>query len=249
MRKLIVFATCILLCTAVQAQDKGNRPKVGGKPADAAPLPNLQTCVHTAQANLLLFTQAQPNDVNSIIKEIEVYIDSMPKNKSVADQQLAKHFTPLRHFFLTTANRTSVATQFFYTVAPYNFCMYNDTALALNIWAVKNGDPYNLSKMTDKRIARLALTNCLLPSLAALDEFKNGDIKYVALSVYFGAKDTREGAPHMATVPYCLTLIARLSDIMQYADGLITDKGLLAVAEVYLADEEGEKRLNLDLHE
>jgi hypothetical protein len=35
-------------------------------------------------------------------------------------------------------------------------------------------------------------------------------------------------------VPYCLTLVARLSDIQQYAAGLITDKGLLANAEVSL---------------
>ena len=152
----------------------------------------------------------------------------------------------MRHFFLTTSNRTSVAAEFLYRVAPFNFCRYKDTALALNIWAVKDGEPYNLSKMTDKRIARLALTNCLLPSLAALDEFKDNDIKYIALSVYYGAKDSREGAPHSNTAPYCLTLVARLSDIQQYTDGLITDKGLLAVADIYLADEESERQVKLE---
>ena len=247
MKKFVLFATCILLCAGAHAQEKTNRPRVAGPTHDAAPLPNLQTCIHTTQQNVQLLLQGQPNDVNSIIKDIELYIDSMPKNKSTADVLLAKHFAPLRHFFLTTSNKTSVAAEFLYTVAPYNFCMYNDTALALSIWAVKDGDPYNLSKTTDKRIARLALTNCLLPSLAALDEFKAEDIKYIAVSVYYGAKDTREGAPHTATTPFCLTLVARLADIQQYAAGLITDKGLLANAEVYLAD--GDGRLNLDLHE
>ena len=114
--------------------------------------------------------------------------------------------------------------------------MYNDTALTLYIWAVKDGEQYNLNKTTEKRIAQLAMTNCLLPSLAALDEFKGTDIKYVALSVYYGCKDTREGAPKVAAVPYCLTLVARLSDVQQYAAGLITDKGLLANAETFLSD-------------
>ncbi len=245
MKKFIVFITCALLSAGGYAQE-ANRPKPGGSVGDGGSLPNLQTCVHIAQQNLLLFTEGQPNDVNSIIKDIEQYIDSMPKNKTTADQLLAKHFAPMRHFFLTTSNRTSVAAEFLYRVAPFNFCRYKDTALALNIWAVKDGEPYNLSKMTDKRIARLALTNCLLPSLAALDEFKDNDIKYIALSVYYGAKDSREGAPHSNTAPYCLTLVARLSDIQQYTDGLITDKGLLAVADIYLADEESERQVKLE---
>ncbi len=246
MKKIIVFVICVMLCTAAIAQEKSNWSKQGGKAGSPLTLPSLQTCLHTAQQNLRLFTEGQPNDVNSIVKEIELYIDSMPKNKTTADVLLSKNFAPLRHFFLKTTNKTTVAAEFLYTVAPYNFCMYNDTALALNIWAVKDGDQYNLSKMTEKRIVKLALTNCLLPSLAALDEFKEGELKYVALSVYYGCKDSREGAPKVATVPYCLTLVARLSDIQQYAAGLITDKGLLANAEVYLADEEDIRKVNVD---
>ncbi len=243
MKNLMVLAIFLFVYAVAHAQDKSNLSKQTGK---AEALPNLQTCLHTAQHNLRLFTESQPNDVNSIVKEIELYIDSMPKNKTTADLLLSKNFAPLRHFFLTTTNKTSVAAEFLYTVAPYNFCMYNDTALSLYLWAVKDGEPYNLGKMTDKRIVKLALTNCLLPSLAALDEFKEGELKYVALSVYYGCKDSREGAPKTGTVPYCLTLVARLSDIQQYAAGLITDKGLLANAEVYLADEEDMRRLNLE---
>ena len=246
MKKIIVFVVCVLLCGTEYAQEKSGRSKFDGKAGGESALPSLQTCIHTAQQNLRLFTEGQANDVNSIVKDIEVTIDSMPKNKTTSDLLLSKHFAPLRHFFLTTNNKTSVAAEFLYTVTPYNFCLYNDTALAMYIWAVKDGEPYNLGKMTDKRIVKLALTNCLLPSLAALDEFKEGDIKYVALSVYYGCKDSREGAPKTGTVPYCLTLVARLSDIQQYAAGLITDKGLLATAEVYLADETDMRRLNLD---
>jgi len=225
MKKFIVMACCVLLFTAAQAQEK-KRAAEGGM------LPNLQSCIHTAQQNLQLYLQGQPNDVNSIVKEIEVAIDST-KKRTYSDELRSKYFAPLRHFFLTTTNKTSVAAEFFYSIAPYSFCMYNDTALTLYIWAVKDGEQYNLNKTTEKRIAQLAMTNCLLPSLAALDEFKGTDIKYVALSVYYGCKDTREGAPKVAAVPYCLTLVARLSDVQQYAAGLITDKGLLANAEVY----------------
>jgi len=246
MKKLVVLATFLLVYAAVPAQEKSNWSKQAGKAGNKGALPGLQTCLRTAQHNLRLFTEGQPNDVNSIVKEIELYIDSMPKNKTTADALLSKNFAPLRHFFLTTTNKTTVAAEFLYTVAPYNFGMYNDTALGLYLWAVKDGEPYNLGKMTDKRVLKLALGNCLLPSLAALDEFKEGELKYVALSVYYGCKDTREGAPKTGTVPYCLTLIARLGDIQQYAAGLITDKGLLANAEVYLADEDDMRRVNVD---
>jgi len=225
MKKFIVMACYVLLFTAAQAQEK-KRAAEGGM------LPNLQSCVHTAQQNLQLYLQGQPNDVNSIVKEIEVAIDST-KTRTYSDGLRSKYFAPLRHFFLTTTNKTSVAAEFLYTGAPYAFCWYNDTALTLYIGAVKDGEQYNLNKTTEKRVAQLAMTNCLLPSLAALDEFKGTDIKYVALSVYYGCKDTREGAPKVAVVPYCLTLVARLSDVQQYAAGLITDKGLLANAEVY----------------
>ena len=234
MKKFITLVSCVLLFTAVQAQEKKGAPA-------KRDLPALKACMLTAQQNLPLFTQsladpAQAHDVNSIIKDIELYIDSMPKSKTYSDELLMKHFAPLRHFFLTTTNKTTVAAEFLYTDAPYRFCMYNDTALALYVWAVKDGDTYNLSKMTEKHVAKLAFENCLLPSLAALDEFKDNDIKYIALSIYYGCKDTREGAPGVAAVPYCLTLVARLADIQQFAAGLITAKGLMTNAEVYIAD-------------
>ncbi len=220
MKKLGLVVGCVLVMMGAYGQEKKHA-------AEGGMLPSLQSCMRTTQQNVGLYTQGQANDVNTIIKDIEVRIDSMPKNKTTADLLLIKHFAPLRHFFLTTTNKTSVAAEFLYTGAPYSFCMYNDTALTLYIWAVKDGDTYNLSKTTEKRIAQLATTNCLLPSLAALDEFKDSEIKYVALSVYYGCKDTREGAPAGGIAPYCLTLVVRLSDVQQYAAGLITDKGLL----------------------
>ena len=220
MKKLGLVVGCVLVMMGAYGQEKKHA-------AEGGMLPSLQSCMRTTQQNVGLYTQGQANDVNTIIKDIEVRIDSMPKNKTTADLLLIKHFAPLRHFFLTTTNKTSVAAEFLYTGAPYSFCMYNDTALTLYIWAVKDGDTYNLNKTTDKRITQLAMTNCLLPSLAALDEFKAEDIKYVALSVYYGCKDTREGAPAGGITPYCLTLVVRLSDVQQYAAGLITDKGLL----------------------
>ncbi len=229
MKKIVLVVVGVLVMMGAYGQEKKHT-------VDGGMLPNLQSCIHTAQQNLQLYVQGQPNDVNSIIKDIERYIDSMPKNKTTADLLLMKHFAPLRHFFLTTTNKTSVAAEFLYNIAPYSFCMYNDTALTLYIGAVKDGDPYNLNKTTEKRIAQLAMTNCLLPSLAALDEFKGSDIKYVALSVYYGCKDSRDGAPKAGVAPYCLMLVARLSDVQQYAAGLITDKGLLAVGEVYVSD-------------
>ena len=80
------------------------------------------------------------------------------------------------------------------------------------------------------------MVNALLPSLKALDEFKEADIKYVGMSVYFGCKDTREGAPKDPVISYCITLVARLADIQQYGSGMITGKGLLAVGELYISD-------------
>ena len=232
MKKFVLVVGCILLGLAAWGQNKMHERE---KPIMNTKLPGLKSCMDTAQQNVQLFLTGQPNDVNSIVKEIEAGIDST-KTRTYSSELLSKYFAPLRHFFLTTTNKTSVAAEFLYTGAPFSFCMYNDTALALYIGCVKDGDSYNLSKMTDKRITQLAMANCLLPSLAALDEFKGGDIKYVALSVYYGCKDTRDGAPKAGVAPYCLTLIARLSDVQQYAAGLITDKGLLANAETFLSD-------------
>ncbi len=202
---------------------------------------DIKKCIRIGQLNLPLYTlnyhdHSQEQDVNSIINETEKHIDSLPKIRTAGDQMLLKYFAPLRHFFLTTANKTSVATNFLSIDAPYMFCTYNDTATALYLYALKDGDVYDLSKTTDHKIAVKVLTDCLLPALKALDEFKESDIKYVGLSVYYGCKDARDGAPKTGVAPYCMTLIARLSDIQQYNTGILTAKGLLAVSATYICD-------------
>jgi len=208
-------------------------------PGTGTHLPDFIKCMIDVQGHVPLYIQninnnALEHDVNSIILDIEKYIDSMPKTRSYSDVLLMKEFNPLRHFFLTTTNKTAVATSFLYADKPYQFCLYNDTAKALYTYAVNDGETYNLNKMTEKKAVKSALENCLLPSLKAFDEFKDNEIKYAGLSVYYGCKDTREGAPKEPLAPYCLTLIARLTDVQQYAAGLITDKGLMANAEVYI---------------
>ena len=96
MKNLMVLAIFLFVYAVAHAQDKSNLSKQTGK---AEALPNLQTCLHTAQHNLRLFTESQPNDVNSIVKEIELYIDSMPKNKTTADLLLSKNFAIFRSVF------------------------------------------------------------------------------------------------------------------------------------------------------
>ncbi len=240
MKHFLLLLVCSGLMTAASAQDK--KPTFI-KPADKPNLPDIKTSISNAQANLALFTKnagnhSQEHDVNSIILEIEKYIDSMPRTRTAGDQLLMKQFNPMRHFFLTTTNKTTVATSFLYTGTPYTFCYYNDTAVALHLYAIRDGDTYNLGKMTEKKVMRTAFSNCLLPSLKALDEFKDNEIKYIGVSIYYGCKDSRDGAPAGVVVPYCLTLVARTSDLQQFAAGLITQKGLLAVADLYLSDEE-----------
>lgn len=238
MKKLVFIAAAFLACLSAGAQEKKG---MAVKDARKSDLPDIKKCIRTGQSNLALYTHNFANhddeqDVNSIILDIERYLDSLPKNKTYSDQLLIKNFMPLRHFFLTTTNKTTVATSFLFSLAPYQFCLYNDTATALYIWAIRNGDTYNLAKMTEKRIAKAALENCLLPSLKALDEIKEADVKYVGVSIYYGCKDTRDGAPAGPVTAYCMTLVARLADIQQYATGLITAKGLMANAELYLSD-------------
>ncbi len=240
MRKLLLLSLSICSIFQVCAQDKRYAQF---KSTPKLELTDINKSIRAVQGNLSLYTKnvnnhSQEHDVNSIILDIEKYIDSMPKNRTQSDQLLMKQFNPLRHFFLTTTNKTTVATSFLYSGNPYQFCAYNDTATVLYLYAVKDGDTYNLGKMTDKKVIKSALQNCLLPSLKALDEFKDNEIKYVGLSIYYGCKDTREGAPSSVLVPYCLTMIARVSDLQQYAAGLITEKGLLTNADLYLSDEE-----------
>ena len=238
MKNLVFIVAACFACFIAGAQEKKG---VGVKEARKGDLPDIKKCIRTGQSNLGLYSHnyadhADEQDVNSIILDIERYLDSLPKNKTYSDQLLMKNFMPLRHFYLTTTNKTTVATSFLFSLAPYQFCLYNDTATALYIWAIRNGDTYNLAKMTEKRIAKAALENCLLPSLKALDELKESEVKYVGLSIYYGCKDSRAGAPAAPVTPYCMTLVARLADIQQYATGLITAKGLMANAELYLSD-------------
>lgn len=239
MKNVLLLFFCLWFVKNVAAQDKKAAPK---KEPARSDLPNLKTCIISGQQNAALYVQnnkdhAEEHDVNTIILDIEKYIDSMHKVRGYSDQLLMKLFNPMRHFFLTTTNKTSVATMFLYTSTPYQFCLYNDSATVLYLSAIKDGSAYNLSKMTENRIARLSFENCLLPSLKALDEFTDNEPRYIALSVYYGCKDTREGAPNGQLAAYCLTFIARTADLQQYAAGLITVKGLLANSETYLSDD------------
>lgn len=235
MKKTVFVLLLLSLVLRLPAQDKSLLVK--------GDVQSMKRSVQLAVESLPLFTlniddHSQEHDVNSIILDIEKHIDSISKSKLYSDIFLVKHFDAIRHFFLTTTNKTTVASSFLYPNAPYRFCMYNDTALALHLFSLKNGDIYNLSKITEKRAVKLAFENCLLPALKATDEFKGDQLKYIGLSIYYGCKDNREGADPKAIVPYCLTFIARLSDIQQYASGIITVKGLLANAEVYLSNDD-----------
>ncbi len=245
MKTLIVTAVLALLTLSPYAQEKKTSPV---KSTINSTLPLLESSVLQAQASVDLFVQnldsnAKENNVNAIILDIQAYIDSIKADKSRSDVLLLKNYAALRLFFLTPTNKTTVATAFLYPTQPYRFCIYDDS-LALYVGAVKNGVIYNLSKMTEKQAAKLALLNCLLPSLNALSDFKVTEIKYVGLSVYYGCRDTREGAPEGPLTPFCLTLVARLADIQQYAAGLITPRGLLANSDLFLSDAEDFKTLN-----
>ncbi len=241
MRIILLLLSGLCLTGQLQAQDK---KALFVKAPEKIALPDLKASIRMAQADLPLYTKntvsphSQEHDVNSIILDIEKYIESAPKTGRPEDQYLVKLFNPMRHFFLTTTNKTTVATSFLYSGTPYRFCNYNDTAAALHFYAIKDGNTYNLAKITEKKATRSSFENCLMPALKALDEFKEGEIKYIGLTVYYGCKDSREGAPTTQIVPYSLTLVARVADLQQYAAGLITAKGLLANAEIYLGDEE-----------
>ena len=237
MKKTISIAFCLLCFTLSFAQTK----KTAATRENDNALPDIYSSIIATQEQMPLFVQNSGNntkehDVNTIILDIEKYIDSLRGTRSRADVLLNKYFAPLRLYYLTTSNKTSVATMFLYSEVPYTFCRYSDSGLALHIGAIKNGNIYNLGKITERKAAKTAMETCLLPALKALDEFKEGELKYAAISIYYGCKDTREGAATEPLAPYCMTLLAKLTEIQQYNAGLITAKGLLANAEVYLSD-------------
>jgi hypothetical protein len=230
---------CLFTVTRLPAQEKKPAAK---KEVVANDLPDIKKMIAYVQENAALYVQnakdhSKEVDVNSIILDIEKYIDSTHKVRTYSDQLLIKYFNPLRHFFLTTTNKTTVATMFLYPSTPYHFCTYGDTAVVLYVAAVKDGNTYNLNKMTENTAAKATLKNCLLPALKAMDEFTGTEPKYIAISDYYGTRDIREGGKNTLEAN-CLTLVARATELQQYAAGLITEKGLLANAELYLGSDD-----------
>lgn len=246
MKGILLLLSGLCFIVQLNAQEKKAQPVRTPLITD---LTDLNTSIRMVQGDLSLYVKnvvnphSQEHDVNSIILDIEKYIDSMPRSRGAADQYLVKLFNPMRHFFLTTTNKTTVATSFLYSGTPYRFCNYNDTAVALHFYAIKDGTTYNLGKMTEKKVVKTSFENCLMPALRAFDEFKEGAVKYIALSIYFGCKDNREGAPTGQITPYCLTLVTSIANLQPYAAGLITTKGLIANAEIFLSSEEDANEL------
>lgn len=252
MKKLIVIALALINCLPVDAQTKkvGRAKPVSVKPAAEIPvnatLPAMQDVILQTQANVGLFTanysnNSQERDVNTIIKDIQRHLDSAGGPRSRADVLLTKNYTPLRSFYLTTTNKTTVATAFLFAEKPYSYAMHND-ALALHVGAVKSGEIYDLGMKTEKGVIRTALLNCLLPSLRAFSEFRDTDIKFVGLSVYYGCSDSREEGKSIA--PYTLTLVASLADVIEYASDNMTARDLLAKGELYQANATNHNLLN-----
>lgn len=242
MKKVSMLLAFVICSLALVAQEK--------KASVKNDLPDIMKSIRMVTDDLPLFKQnfadhSKETDVNSIINDIEKYLDSSAKAKKYADQLLIRNFNPLRHYYLTTTNKTSLATSFLFSSAPYRFCNYSDSGIVLHIFALKTGETYNLAKVTERKALRLAAENCLLPALKATDEFKQGDIRYIALSIYYGCKDTRDGAPAVPVVPYCLTMISSITDLQQFATGMITPKGLLASSELYLTSEEEPEPRNI----
>lgn len=241
MKKLIIIALAFIYHLPVDAQSqKTNKTTTTTANANVA-LPDLYDWILDVQSNAGLFLANMDNnskqrDVNNIIKDMQRYMDSTGAPKTRADVLLHKNYTPLRSYFLTTTNKTAVATNFLYADAPYSYATYKNE-LSLYIGAIKCGELYNLGRKTERTVIKTALNNCLLPSLKAMEEFKDTDVKHIGLSVYYGARDSREGAS-MSIMPYCLTLVAPLEDIQQYAVGNMTAKGLLEKGELYLSNGE-----------
>jgi hypothetical protein len=242
------YICCLLaICLSIHAHAQTNVVQFKVRPKLV--LPDITRAIPAVQDSVGLYSlnlnnHSEEHDVNFVIKDIEDYLNSGKKERTQSDQLLTRYFNPIRHFFLTTTNKTSVATSFLYSATPYQFCAYNDTALTLYLYALKAGVTYNLDKMTEKRVMRSVIEQCMLPALKAVDEFTDSELKYIALSAYYGCKDTREGATKDHISAYCLTFVARLADLKQYAAGLITAKGLLTNADLYLSDETDTHVLN-----
>lgn len=246
MKTLLVIALALIPAFPVTAQTKQANKQTTTASANAA-LPNLGDRILRTQVDLDLFTanfnnNSKERDVNTIIKDMQRYMDSAGAPKNRADVLLHKNYTPLRSYFLTTTNKTAIATNFLYTETPYTYTVFNNE-LALYLGAIKCGELYNLAKKTEKAVVTTVLNNCLFPSLKALSEFKDTDIKYIGVSVYYGARDSREGAT-AAIAPYCLTIVAGLADVQEYAAGIMTAKGLLAKADLYHSDSHSRGVLN-----
>lgn len=230
----------VLFFTSGYAQEK----KAAAKTDTKSNLADIRTHIRTTQNNAALYTKnlkdhSEEIDVLTIINVAEKYLDSTARSKEQADALLRKHFMGLRNFFLTVNNKTSVSASFLYTDAPYHFCTYNDTATALYIAALKDGDTYSAREMTEKKIASAVFQDCVLPSLRSLNEFKDNDLKYFGISIYYGCKDNRETAPGAPPIrAYCLSFVARFADIRNYTDGRITAEDLTDRAEIYIANEE-----------
>jgi len=239
MKTLSLIILTLALITTVHAQEKKTKAEPPKNNLDG-----MRKCIRDGQGQVELFVEnlkdhSKENDVMSIINTAEHYLDSMSKSREYADMLLSRQFMGLRNFFLTVTNKTTISTSFLYPDVPYHFCMYNDTALGLYISAMKDGDTYSFKNMTEKQIASTVFGDCVLPSLKALSEFKGNELKYFALSVYFGCKDTKEKTPGPQTVkPYCLTFVARFPDVKKYIEGYMTADDLVDNAEVYISNDD-----------
>lgn len=238
MQKVLLVLVSILLSAITNAQDKRVLAT-----RDLPKLDSLRKCIREVQQNVPLYISNSKDhaleiDVMTIINSTQRYLDTTAKSRESSDVLLRKHYMPLRNFFLTASNKTTISTSFLAQGSPFRFCLYNDTAVALYIAALKDGDTYSEKNMTEKKIASVVFEDCVLPPLKALQEFKDAELKYFAMSVYYGCKDfkiTEPGTPSIK--PYCLTFVARFADVGRYNDGYITAEELLEGAEVYISND------------
>jgi hypothetical protein len=241
MKRFTLALLCLCLSLSVFSQEKKSSTKTEAVKNNLA---SIRKCIQTEQGNLGLFVQnlkdhSKETDVLFIVNTAEQYLDSTAKSREYNDVLLRKHFVGMRNFFLTVSNKTTIATSFLYPDAPYHFCMYNDTALGLYISAMKDGDVYSAKDMSEKKIASKVFEDCVLPALKALNEFKDNELKYFGLSVYYGCKDIKQIAPDASGVkPYCLTFVARFPDVKKYIEGYMTADDMVDNAEVYISNDD-----------